>query len=217
MRRALAAILLAIAGSTFASAQCTDADRQKLEAWDKALGDASQRGDRASLQSAYADDYVGMVPWGTLDKATTVDNAVRAAERNKANPAAAPALRYDHYDIACTPTTAVITHRNVSTAKRDGKEVTDYSRSVHVLEKRGGTWVLVSNAGSPLDDAGTILYMEREWNDAAVRNDVAWFERNYATTTTGSAAARGCARTRRRTLKRRRAARPRRSPPNSRT
>jgi ketosteroid isomerase-like protein len=180
MRRALAAILLAIAGSTFASAQCTDADRQKLEAWDKALGDASQRGDRASLQSAYADDYVGMVPWGTLDKATTVDNAVRAAERNKANPASAPALRYDHYDISCTPTTAVITHRNVSTAKRDGKEVTDYSRSVHVLEKRGGNWVLVSNAGSPLDDAGTILYLEREWNDAAVRSDAAWFERNYA-------------------------------------
>ena len=180
MKRLLFAAAMLIAASTFASAQCTDADRQKLEAWDKALGDASQRGDRASLQSAYADDYVGMMPWGTVNKTTTVDNAVRAAERNKANPASAAALSYDHYDITCTPTTAVITHRNVSTAKRDGKEETNYSRSVHVLEKRGGNWVLVSTAGSPLDDAGTILYLEREWNDAAVRGDVAWFERNYA-------------------------------------
>jgi ketosteroid isomerase-like protein len=180
MRRILPITLLILSASISAAAQCSDTDRQKLEAWDKALGDASQRGDRAFLQAAYADDYVGMVPWGTVNKTVTVDNAVRAAERNKADPANAPALRYDLYDITCTPTTAVITHRNVSTAKRDGKEETNYSRSVHVLEKRGGNWVLVSNAGSPLDDAGTILYMEREWNDADIRRDVAWFERNFA-------------------------------------
>jgi ketosteroid isomerase-like protein len=191
MKRILAAILLAVAATTLASAQCPDADRQKLVAWDKALGDASVSGDRAFLQSSYADDYVGMVPWGTLDKATTVDNAVRAAERNKANPANAPALRYDYYDISCTPTTAVVAHRNVSTTKRDGKEETTYSRSVHVLEKRGGNWVLVSNAGSPLDDAGTILYLEREWNDAIVKGDAAWFERNFASDYSGASSRTG--------------------------
>ena len=180
MKRTLSSALLVMAASSYAFGQCSEAEQAKLRAWDKALGDATISGDRASIQAAYADDYVGMVPWGTLDKATTVDNAVRTAERSKANPANAPAVSYDHYDISCTPTTAVVAHRNVATTKRDGKEETTYSRSVHVLEKRGGNWVLVSNAGSPLDDAGAILYMEREWNDADMRRDVAWFERNFA-------------------------------------
>ncbi len=180
MKRILASALLVMAASSYAFGQCSEAEKTKLQAWDKALGDASISGDRAFIQAAYADDYVGMVPSGTLNKTTTVDNAIRAAERNKANPADAPALKYDYYDITCTPTTAVVAHRNVSTTKRDGKEETSYSRSVHILEKRGGNWVLVSNAGSPLDDAGTILYMEREWNDADMKRDVAWFERAFA-------------------------------------
>jgi len=48
------------------------------------------------------------------------------------------------------------------------------------LERRGDNWQVVSNAGHPLDDGGALLYMEREWNDASKRGDVAWFERNYA-------------------------------------
>jgi ketosteroid isomerase-like protein len=55
-----------------------------------------------------------------------------------------------------------------------------YTRSVHALEKRGGKWVVVSNAGHPLDDGGTLLFLEHEWADAAVKKDTAWFERNFA-------------------------------------
>ncbi|MBA3715003.1 MAG: nuclear transport factor 2 family protein [Pyrinomonadaceae bacterium] len=180
MKQILASALLVMAASSYAFGQCSEAEKTKLQTWDGALGDPTRSGDRAFLQAAYADDYVGMMPWGTINKTVTLDNAVRAAERNKSNPAGAPAVKFDYYDITCTPTTAVVAHRNVSTTKRDGKEETSYSRSVHVLEKRGGNWVLVSNAGSPLDDAGAILYMEREWNDADMRRDAAWFERNFA-------------------------------------
>src|SRR5205814_9519541 len=32
----------------------------------------------------------------------------------------------------------------------------------------------------PLDDAGVLAYMERAWNDASLKNDPSWTERNYA-------------------------------------
>jgi ketosteroid isomerase-like protein len=63
--------------------------------------------------------------------------------------------------------------------EEDGKEQTFYSRSAHFLEKRGGEWKVVSDAGGgALDDAGQLLYMEMEWSDADQRGDTAWFERN---------------------------------------
>ena len=37
----------------------------------------------------------------------------------------------------------------------------------------------MSDAGSPLSDEGQLLYLEREWNDADKKHDVAWIERNY--------------------------------------
>jgi ketosteroid isomerase-like protein len=63
----------------------------------------------------------------------------------------------------------------------DGKEQHYYSRSAHFLEKRGGEWKVVSDAGGgALDDGGQLLYIEMEWSDADQRGDAAWFERNLA-------------------------------------
>lgn len=182
MKRMLAVILFILTATTFAFAQCSDADKQKLEAWDKALGDAGQRGDRAFLQTAYTDDFRGLSPSGAmLTKAQTIENALRQAERNRANPQAAPSNKYDYYDITCNSNTGVISHRTAVTFRQpDGKERTEFSRSIHFLEKRGGDWAMVSSTGHPLDDAAQLLYMEREWNDASKTRDVAWFERNYA-------------------------------------
>lgn len=115
-----------------------------------------------------------------LNKAQTIDNALKQAERNRANPQNAAKVTWDHYIITCTPNTATITHRNVITTNVSGKEQTSYSRSIHILEKRGDRWQVVNNAGHSLSDAGILLYMERDWNDASLRRDVAWFERNYA-------------------------------------
>ncbi len=179
MKRIFAISLLIIAAATIALGQCSDADKKKLEEFDRAWGDAGVRGDRAFLQNVFADDYVGIAAAGMVTKAQALDDAVRQAERDRANPNAAK-VTHDYYMITCTPNSATITHRNVATEKASGKERTFYTRSIHILERRGDRWQVVSNAGHPLNDGGVLLYMEHEWNDASKRKDVAWFERNYA-------------------------------------
>jgi ketosteroid isomerase-like protein len=179
MKRLIAVSVLVIATATMAFGQCSDADKKKLEALDRAWGDAGQRGDQAFLKNVYADEYMNLSPAGTLTKAEAIDNAIKAAERNKTNPNP-DKVSHDYYVINCSANSATITHRNVITAKVDGKDQTFYTRSVHFLEKRGSDWRAVSDAGGPLNDAGQLLYMEREWNDASKNKDVAWFERNYA-------------------------------------
>jgi ketosteroid isomerase-like protein len=180
MRRILSTALLILSASLYASGQCNEADRQKLTAFDKSWGEAGVSGDKAFLQNVYADDYMNMSPAGTLTKAQAIENAVRDAERRKASPQNADGVAHDNYVITCTPNTATITHRNVVTAKVDGKEQHFYTRSVHFLEKRGGEWKVVSDAGGPLNDGGQLLYMEMEWADADQKGDLAWFERNLA-------------------------------------
>jgi len=180
MKRILAVSLLMIAAATIAFGQCSDADKQKLEAFDRAWGEAGVHGDRAALQTIYADNYVGLTSSGMLDKTQTISDTIKQFELDKANPQNAAKVSHDYYMITCSPTSATITHRNVITENENGKQHTLYTRSVHVLERRGDGWQVVSNAGHPLNDAATLYYLEREWNDAAKRNDMAWIERNYA-------------------------------------
>ena len=180
MKRILTAALLILSATGFALGQCSEADKQKLMALDKAWGEAGRRGDRAALQNLYADDYMNPAPTGTLNKTQTIDAAIRDAEQRRANPQAADSVSHDHYVITCTPNTATITHRNVVTAKVDGKERHFYTRSAHFLEKRGGEWKVVSDAGGPINDGGQLLYMEMEWAEADQKGDLAWFERNLA-------------------------------------
>jgi ketosteroid isomerase-like protein len=173
-----AAVILFAAAPAFA--QCSDADKKALETFDHAWGDATNSGDRAAMATFFADDYQGFSLAGPQGKAAAIDAAARSAEQNRANPADAPRPEYGSYSFACTPNTATITHRTTVTARVDGKDQTFYNRSVHFLEKRNGRWQVVANAGGPLDDAGVLAYTEREWNDAALKHDRAWFERNYA-------------------------------------
>jgi ketosteroid isomerase-like protein len=162
--------------------QCSDADKRSLEAFDRAWGDAAEKGDRAALMSIYADDYMDANAAGTTNKTQSIDNVVRQAERDRANPAMVSKVDHDYYIISCTPNSALITHRNVFTRPNGTKS---YTRSVHALEKRNGKWVVVSNAGHPLSDAGILLYTEREWADADMKNNTSWFERNFADDFTG--------------------------------
>ena len=184
-------LLIAIAACGVSIAQCSDADKKALEAFDKAWGAASVSGNRAELMNIYADDYTGLP--GMQSKTAAIDSAVKAAEREKANTNP-DKVTYDHYIISCTPNSATITHRNTVWTENGegGKPETFYTRSVHVLEKRGGKWQVVSNAGNGLDDYGVIWYMEQDWNDAVWHKDRAWFEKNYASdfTSIGSANAR---------------------------
>jgi len=170
-------ITLAVAGAAFA--QCSDADKKALEAFDHDWGAASTSGDRAALMNIYADDYMGMPQM--QGKAAAIDGAVKSAERAKANPSP-DKVTYDHYFITCTPNSATITHRNTiwTPDGMGGKPETFYTRSVHFLEKRNGKWLAVSNAGGGLDDYAVLWYLEQDWNDAVMKQDKAWFEKNYA-------------------------------------
>jgi ketosteroid isomerase-like protein len=171
-------VMFALAGYTFG--ECSAADRKALEAFDHAWSVAGDNGDRAALTNILADDYVGLP--AMISKTQNIEDAMRAFERNKANPQNRDQFSSDNYMISCTPSTATITHRNVVTTKdgTGGKEETFYSRSVHFLEKRGGKWQAVSSANHGLDDYGVLMYMEHDWNNAYVKRDASWFERNLA-------------------------------------
>ncbi len=171
-------LLLSLASLTLG--QCSEADKQTLEKFDHAWTDANARGDRAHLETVYADDYARTSLSGPATKKEIIDAAVRSAEEAKANPQSASKVTADHFIITCTPNTATITHRTVVTSLVRGREQTFYSRGVHFLEKRNGSWKVVSLANHPLDDPTNLLMIQREWNDAMRTKDLGWFERNLA-------------------------------------
>jgi ketosteroid isomerase-like protein len=180
MKSIITFILLTAFAAISISAQCSDADKKALEKFDRDWGVASRNADRAALNAIYADDYRD-IP--TMEaKASAIDNAIATAERDKANPANASKVTYDHYMITCTPNTATITHRNKvwDPAGINGPEETYYTRSVHVLEKRNGKWQVVSNAGHGLDDYMELGYMQLDWVDAMKSRNVDWFANNLA-------------------------------------
>lgn len=180
MRYIFGFTILVVAAFGTAFGQCSDTDKKALEAFDRAWGTANENGDKAALMSIYADDYVGLP--GMQNKMATVDGSIRAFERNKANPAMADKLTHDSYTITCTPNTATIAHRNIVWTPNGtgGKPETLWTRSIHFLEKRGGKWQVVSNAGHEMDDAMILGYLEHDWNDAAVKKDKSWFDKYYA-------------------------------------
>jgi ketosteroid isomerase-like protein len=180
MKQSIFLIAVLFATSISAFAECSDTDKKALEAFDHAWGKAGQDGDKAALMGIYADDYLGLPDME--GKSATIDGTMMTFERNKANPAGVNKTTYDHYIISCTPASATITHRNTvwTPVGEGGGAQTFYTRSVHVLEKRGGKWQVVSNAGSGLDDYDVLWYLEQDWNDAVLKKDGAWFEKNYA-------------------------------------
>lgn len=191
MKQILVVACLFLAASLQAYGQCSEADRKKLEEFDRAWGDAAQRGDRTYLETVYADDFVNMSPAGVQTKAQVIDNQMKQADKARAGSQPQPKLAHDYYVITCNSKTATITHRNMVTTMAGGKEETAYSRSVHFLENRGGRWQAVSSTAYPLDDAAILMYIEQEWNDADMKHDFAWFERNYADDFSGVSSRKG--------------------------
>ena len=91
-------------------------------------------------------------------------------------------ITHDSYMISCTANTATITHRNIiwTPDGEGGKPETFWTRSVHFLEKRGGKWQVVSNAGGNMDDYMMLGYLENDWNVAGIKKDKGWFDKYYA-------------------------------------
>jgi ketosteroid isomerase-like protein len=180
MKQIVVLACLFLAASLTAYSQCSEADKKKLEEFDRAWGDAAQRGDRAYLETVYADDFMNISPTGVQTKAQVIDNQIKQAEKARAGSQTQSKMIHDNYVITCNGKTATITHRNVVTTTMGGKEETQYSRSIHFLENRGGHWQAVSSTVHPVGDAGILVYMEQEWNEADMKHNAAWFERNYA-------------------------------------
>ena len=176
LRIAAVTVLLSPVAARPLLAECSPADRAALEAFDKSWGDATVSGDRARMAPFVSDNFMAVNVTGTVDRQASFVNAERAAQESKANPA--PVATPDRYVITCTALTATITHRN--TVIDAATRLPSYSRSVHFLEKQGNTWKAVSNTGYALSDQQQLLYMEQDWNDAAMKHDAAWTERNYA-------------------------------------
>ena len=180
MKNTVLLITIVLATALSVAAECSDADKQALAALDGKWSKAGQAGDKAALMALYADDYMGLP--AMQSKTSAIEATMATFERNKANPAGADKVTYDHYIISCTPMTATITHRNTVWTPHGtgGKPETFYTRSVHFLEKRNGNWQVVSNAGNDLDDYAILWYLEQDWNNAIWKKDRAWFEKNFA-------------------------------------
>lgn len=157
--------------------QCSDADMKALEAFDRSWAAATQAGDRAALEKILADEFRAMPGGG---KTQTINNAVRNAENNRNNPQPGNSMTYDHYRANCAGNSAMLTHRNKIVSNEGGRERTEYTRSIHHLEKRNGNWQVVSTTGNPLDDEAILYYMDLDWTAANARRDKAWFEKNFA-------------------------------------
>jgi len=180
MKYVLATLVLIVGMFGAVFGQCSSADKAALEAFDRDWGMAGEKGDKAALMNILADDFVGLP--GMVTKTASIENTMKGVEANKKNPNP-DKVTHDHYYISCTPMSATITHRNtIWTADGEGgKPETFYTRSVHFLEKRGGKWQVVSNAGGgSMDDYGVLWYLEQDWNDAGQTRNKEWFEKNYA-------------------------------------
>lgn len=169
--------LLSVVVSTPVFAECTAADRAALQAFDVAWTKASAAGDRAALTMMLSDNFGNMNMIGGGSKAGNIENTVRNAALNAANPQ--PPSTADHFTFICGPTVATIMHRNTTAALAPALYPT-YSRTMHVLEKKGNSWQVVTSLNNTLTDQQTLFYMEQDWNDAWKNHNVSWVENNYA-------------------------------------
>ena len=177
MRNAIFIICVVSIATFNTFAQCSEADKAALTKFDKDWTAANATGDRNTIATFYADEFMTFP--NMIDKNAAINNAVAAFERNKANPQAVATTVTDHYQITCSGTTASMIHRNKTTPAGGAGQPT-FSRSVHFLEKRNGKWIAVSNAGGPLNDSDMLRYMEMDWINAVKRRDHEWMEKNYA-------------------------------------
>ena len=180
MRALAVAAIVTCTVPQISEAQCSAADKAALETFDKKWSTATRDGDEASLRTMLADSYMAVNIINTVDKATTIANAVRNAAARKANANPAPAGVGDRFLISCTAGSATITHRNTNMPAAGSTAAPTYGRSVHFLEKRGNQWQFVSSTGHQLTDQQQLVYLEMDWNDATRAHSSDWVDQNYA-------------------------------------
>jgi ketosteroid isomerase-like protein len=157
-------VLIAFVAITVA-AKCSDADKMTLKKMDKAWGDANQARDKAALGAILSDHFANFNLSGTTGKKVAMGNL-----DGPAPPANGNVVTSDNYIISCSGNTAVMTHR----VEIRTKDAVNYSRSVHVFQKSGNTWQVISTASHPLNEVGGATQAQ---DAASVRTAI---ERHYA-------------------------------------
>jgi hypothetical protein len=144
MKRMLATVLFCIAVTLVASAQPGNVPKdlqQTLIALDKEWGNSGP--DAAKLDKIYGDNLIAVGTKGEAQdkKQIIADNVATGTGVQNASYVA------DEYKFEMlSPDVVVMTHRGTTKGMKDGKEVTESHRSLHVFQKREGHWQVVANA-----------------------------------------------------------------------
>jgi len=146
MKRILIIAVITMATSALALGQTTDKKaarssnvEQELIKLDKEWTEANVRGDTATLDRIFADDYtVTNVQGEVLTKAQAIANLKSGVNKTESSTP-------DNYTLRVYGDTAVMTHRSTTKGQYKGQDASGQHRSIHVFVKRGGRWQVVAN------------------------------------------------------------------------
>ena len=149
MKRILAITLLCVAVGLVVSSQAKEVPndvQQALIALDKEWGNSG--GDTTKLDKIIGDHVLAVGPKGELlDKQQLVSTTSSGAAGVQNASYMADEYKFE----MLSPDVVVMTHRGTTKGMKDGKDVTESHRSLHVFQKQGGRWQVVANAQLPIE------------------------------------------------------------------
>lgn len=150
MKRFLVVTVICACAMYAVSSQAKDVPnniQQSLIALDKQWGEAG--GDSAKLDKIISTGLIAI-----SDKGEAQDKQQLIAA-NKDTSAGVTNNSYvaDEYKFEMlSPDVVVMSHRATSKGMKDGKEVTETHRSLHVFQKQNGQWQVAANAQLPVSE-----------------------------------------------------------------
>jgi ketosteroid isomerase-like protein len=169
VRTCIGAAFVASLLSVNAFAECSAADRDALIATDQAWGAAVEKGDKDAMMGIISADFAGFNLTGTQNRAGMLENITPAED-------GAPKATSDMYIVSCVGDTATMTHRIELRDEESGRVRMDFRRSIHVFQKKGGKWHVVSNVSHPVNDGAWLMYAEQSRVNAIVNKDTGFFQ-----------------------------------------
>jgi hypothetical protein len=147
MKRILAITFLCTAAVISSQAKEVPNDvQQALISLDKEWGGSG--GDTAKLDKIIGDHVLAIGPKGEAQgkqQLITTNTTAAAGVQNGSYTA-------DEYKFEMlSPDVVVMTHRGTTKGTKEGKEITESHRSLHVFQKQGGKWQVVANAQLPIE------------------------------------------------------------------
>lgn len=146
MKRILAITLLCMAVVVSSQAKDVPNDvQQALISLDKQWG--ATGGDTAKLNQIIGEHVLAVGPKGEAQDKQQLVAANAAGSVGVQNASYTP----DEYKFEMLSSDVVVmTHRGTTKGMKDGKEVTESHRSLHVFQKQNGKWQVVANAQLPI-------------------------------------------------------------------